>query len=55
MEQDAQLDFPSPPQVIQSSQSHDIAGNFNLAKVSETYQDSERLDTIHPAQNNPDE
>ena len=53
MEQDAQLDFPSPPQVIQSSQSHDIAGNFNSAWVSETQQDLERLDTIHPMQKDP--
>ena len=54
MEQDAALDIPSAWQVTQSSQSHNIAGNFNLAGVSETQQDSERLDTIHPAQNNPD-
>ena len=53
MEQDAELDIPSVSQVTQSSQSHNIAGNFNLARVSETYQDSERLDTIHPAQNDP--
>ena len=53
MEQDAKLDIPSVSQVTQSSQSHNIAGNFNLARVSETYQDSERLDTIHPAQKYP--
>ena len=53
MERDAQLDIPSPPQVTQSSQSHDVAENFNSAGVSETQQDSERIDTTHPMQKDP--
>ena len=50
MEQEAQLDIPSPPQGTQSSQSQDVAENFNIAGVSETQQNSERMDTIHPVQ-----
>ena len=53
MEREAQLDISSPPQGTQSSQSHDVAENFNSAGVSETQQDSERIDTIHPAQKDP--